>query len=104
MITEGLTINVYIDGKKARPETPMPKPAEVKKESEGADLGLRMMARDTLDEEQEAKLINEIVLFVRKLLEQKKLSTLKNFLHDNKNYLPTEARDMIAEEVRLKDG
>ena len=100
MIHEGLTINVYIDGKKARPETPMPEPAEVKKD---ADLGLRMMARDDLTEAEEATLTNDIVLFARKLLQEKKHSTLKNFLHDNKDYLPMEARDLIAEEVRLKD-
>ena len=81
----------------------MPEPAEVKKESEGADLGLRMMARDDLSSEKEAELINEVVLYVRRLLKEKRLSTLKNFLQDNRNYLPTDAKDMIAEEVRLKD-
>ena len=100
-----MRIIIDIDGNELRPVSKVseskPKPIKVKGSEPEADLKLRLLNQDSLEDDEKVKLEGEIVLHVRKLVEKKKKSTAFNMLREIKDMMSPELKDLLSEELKV---
>lgn len=96
-----MRIIIDIDGHEVRPHVPKPKTVKKDTNPEEDDLRLRMMNQEALQEDEQAKLEGEIVLYVRKLMGKKKKGQVVSFLKSIKDSISDDLRSLLGEEIKI---
>lgn len=105
-IKEGLSIQININGvplKSVAASRERVKPtARADPTSEIADgLGVRLINRDVLNEEDMMKLEMEVTKFIRSMLSKKRTDVVKKFLIDHKDHFTSELKTALSDEITL---
>lgn len=92
-------------GKMHAPDPLPPKPKKAKKtasQQEAAHLGLRLLVRDELSQNDIMRLQEDITMFVKSCLMSGKAAEVENFVMKHKDHFTNEMRDMITLEIKLR--
>ena len=84
------------------PSLPPPQPVVVRNEEEevGAEIGLRLISKDDISDDQETQLTEDVAMFVRSLLKEGKKREALSFLREHKDHLTSSMKDMVVNEIR----
>ena len=105
--SSGVTINIYTtstdvprcSSTEPQATSAVPKESADPDVERGDALDVELMNRDNMADDEKIDLEQRVTLYVRKLLDAKKSSILREFLDKAKHHLDTDLKESIADEI-----
>ena len=78
------------------------KPQKTSSQTEAAELGLRLLIRDELSENDIVRLSEDLSMWVRGRLQSGGFSDVEDFMIKHKDHMTHSMKDMVTIEIKLK--